>query len=187
MVKIVKRDGRVEDFVKEKIVVSCYKAGAPLDVAREIADEVEKKIHEGMSTDEIRELVLKELERRNPEWRGNFELYDILVKGRVTYEKGKYMVVPKGHPLYLGTQVADIGRKGLSDVREVESILKQLEEDLQHGISRATIHRRTYILFLAVLRTRKMDKESKLKAIEAINKFREKLGWRPFKIKRPLE
>ncbi len=187
MVKIVKRSGVEEDFVKEKIVISCYKAGAPLHVAREIADSIEKRVKDGMTTDEIRDMVVKELDKRNAEWGANYRLYEILVKGRVTYEKGKYIVVPKGHPLYLGTQVKDIGEKGLSDVREVKWILDQLKEDLEHGISRATIHRRTYILFLAVLRTRKMGKEDKLKAIELINKFRESLGWKPFKLTRPLE
>ena len=32
-----------------------------------------------------------------------------------------------------------------------------------------------------------MSKEEKLKAIELINKFRESLGWKPFKLTRPLE
>jgi len=187
VVKVVKRDGREEEFVKEKIVVSCYNAGAPLEVAREIAEEISKKVEEGTTTDEIREMVLEELGKRNLEWRGNYELYDTLVKGRVTYEKGKYIVVPKGHPLYLGTQVADIGERGLSSVEEVKGILEQLREDLEHGISRATIHRRTYILFLAVLRTRKMSKEEKLKAIELINEFRKEMGWKPFRLKKPLE
>ena len=187
MVKVIKEDGREEDFVKEKIVVSCYKAGAPLEVAREIAEEISKKVKDVVTTEQIRKMVIEELGKRNMEWRANYELYDILVKGRPTYEKGKYLIVPKGHPLYLGTQVRDIGEKGLSNVEEVVGILKQLKEDLDHGISRATIHRRTYILFLAVLRTRKMSKEDKLKAIEAINEFRKSLGWKPFRLKRPLE
>jgi len=187
MVKIIKRDGREEEFVKEKIVVSCFNAGAPLEVAREIAENVSSRVKEGTTTDEIREMVLDELERKNPEWSANYQLYDILVKGRVTYEKGKYIVVPKGHPLYLGTQVRDIGRRGLSSVEEVEGILKQLKEDLEHGISRSTIHRRTYILFLAVLRTTRMSKEDKLKSIELINEFRKEMGWKPFKLKKPLQ
>ena len=186
MVKVVKRDGREEEFVKEKIVVSCFKAGAPIEVAREIADSISSRVKEGTTTEEIAKMVLEELERRNPEWSANYELYDLLVKGRVTYERGRYFIVPKGHPLYLGTQVRDIGERGLSSPEEVAGILEQLREDLEHGISRATIHRRTYILFLAVLRTSKMSKEDKLKSIEMINKFREEMGWRPFKLKRSL-
>ena len=41
MVKVVKRDGRMEEFIPEKIVVSVLKAGAPPDVARMIAKKVE--------------------------------------------------------------------------------------------------------------------------------------------------
>ena len=185
MPKVLKRDGREEEFVKEKVVVSCYKAGAPIDTAREIAEEVSRRIGERTTTDEIRSIVLEELGKRNPEWRGNYEFYDALVKGRVTYERGKFVEIPKG-PLYLSREVADIGEKGLSEVQEVEAILQQLKEDLEHGISRATIHRRTYILFLAVLRSGKMSREEKLKAIDSINRFREKMGWKPFKLKRPL-
>jgi hypothetical protein len=44
MVKVTKRDGRTEDFVYEKVVVSCIKSGAPVDVAREIAKGVEKEL-----------------------------------------------------------------------------------------------------------------------------------------------
>ncbi|MEM4034218.1 MAG: ATPase, partial [Sulfolobales archaeon] len=34
MVKVVKRDGREEEFIPEKIVVSVLKTGAPVDIAR---------------------------------------------------------------------------------------------------------------------------------------------------------
>jgi len=40
-VYVIKRDGSKEEFAPEKIVVSCLKAGAPLDVARRIAKIVE--------------------------------------------------------------------------------------------------------------------------------------------------
>jgi hypothetical protein len=34
MIKVTKRDGRVEEFIPEKIVVSAVKTGAPVDLAR---------------------------------------------------------------------------------------------------------------------------------------------------------
>lgn len=37
MVKVVKRDGGEEDFVPEKIVVSCLKSGATPEAARKMA------------------------------------------------------------------------------------------------------------------------------------------------------
>lgn len=42
------------------------------------------------------------------------------------------------------------------------------------------------MLFLAVLRSKRMSREEKLKAIELINEFRKKLGWKPFELKKPL-
>ena len=183
--KVVKIDGKLEDFDPEKIVRSCMAAGVPEDVAKEIAEMVTKKFRDGMTTREIREIILEELEKRNPEWRDNWVFYDRIVKKRITFERGKFIEVRRGH-LYLGREVQDIGERGLSSIKEIEGILRELEEDLEHGISPQTIHRRTYVLFMAILKSKKMKKDDKLKAIELLNKFREKHGWKPFEVKRPI-
>ena len=39
---VIKKDGKKESFIKEKIVVSTVKSGAPLHVARNIAEKIEK-------------------------------------------------------------------------------------------------------------------------------------------------
>ena len=184
--KVVKVDGRVEEFDKEKIVKSCVAAGAPESVAREIADEVASKVKDGMRTTQIRRMVLIRLREKCPEAADAWEFYDRIVKGRITFEDGKFIVVEKGR-LYLGWQVKDIGPPGLSHVEEVEGILRELQEDLEHGIPERTINARTYALFMGVLHSKKMKKEDKLKAIELINEFRKKLGWKPYKLKRPLD
>jgi len=185
-IRVIKVDGREEDFDKEKIVRSCMNAGATEKDAHEIADEIEKKVTDGMRTTEIRRFVLKELRKRNPEWADNWEFYDRITKGRITYEDGKFIVVNKGH-LYLGWQVRDIGPKGLSHAEEVKAILDEMEEDLKHGISPRTIQARTYVLFMGVLRSKKMPKEEKEKAIKLINDFRQRHGWKPYEIKKPIE
>lgn len=82
MSRVVKRDGSLEEFITEKIVVSCLKAGAPSDVARRIAGEVERRAYEKMRTDEIRETVLELLREENPEWEKNWIVYDRAVKRR---------------------------------------------------------------------------------------------------------
>ncbi|RLE71800.1 MAG: ATP-binding protein, partial [Thermoprotei archaeon] len=76
MVKIIKVDGSSEEFDKNKIIQSCIKAGATEEAAREIADEVEKKVKEGTRTTQIRRMVLKRLRAKNPEWADNWEFYD---------------------------------------------------------------------------------------------------------------
>ncbi len=82
MVKVTKRDGRTEDFVYEKIVVSCVKSGAPIQTARDIAKGVERKVHEKISTGDIKKLVLEALRAKNPEWENSWLIYDRAVKKR---------------------------------------------------------------------------------------------------------
>ncbi len=87
MVKVRKRDGRIEEFIPEKLVVSMIKAGAPPDVAREIARKIEERIKdkEEVHTNELREMVLKELKERNKEWYDNWIVFDRAVKKRWLY------------------------------------------------------------------------------------------------------
>ena len=84
MVKIVKRDGKKEEFIPEKIVVSSLKAGAPPEVAREIAKKLEAQIVKmnEMSTAELRKMILEMLADKNPEWKENWLIYDRAVKKR---------------------------------------------------------------------------------------------------------
>ncbi|MFH0830095.1 MAG: ATP cone domain-containing protein [Candidatus Aenigmatarchaeota archaeon] len=63
MVKVTKRDGNTEPFKAAKIEKSVRKAGASAAIARKIAALVEKNAFEGMSTDEIRRMVLEQLNR----------------------------------------------------------------------------------------------------------------------------
>ncbi|MEM4462518.1 MAG: ATP cone domain-containing protein, partial [Candidatus Bathyarchaeia archaeon] len=58
MITVVKRDGRREEFIPEKIVVSCLKSGASLDSARKIAKIVEGRILDrGLTEISARELT----------------------------------------------------------------------------------------------------------------------------------
>lgn len=82
MSKVAKMDGRTEDFIREKIVVSCVKAGAPVSIAREIAKTVEKRTAGQISTKELKTKVLGMLKERNQDWETNWLLYDRAVKKR---------------------------------------------------------------------------------------------------------
>jgi transcriptional regulator NrdR family protein len=86
MVKVVKRDGREEEFVPEKIVVSVLKAGAPLDVARRIARKVECAVSdsETVTARDIAKVILAELKKANEEWYRNWVIFDKAVKRRHT-------------------------------------------------------------------------------------------------------
>ena len=184
--RVRKRSGALEDFNPQKVYEACVAAGAPAEVAQEIAKEVEQRAYDGMSTDEIRRYVLLRLRELAPHAYEAWTFYDRVAKGRITFEDGKALVVEKGH-LYLGRTVKDIGPKGLTHSEEVASILRELEEDLQFGVSKATINARLYALFMGVLKSRQMPREEKLKSVELINQFREKLGWKPYELKKPVE
>ncbi len=183
--KIVKRNGRLEDFDPEKIRRACMDAGASEEVASDVASYVASRVHEGMTTDEIRRLVLSRLSAEDPAAAEAFRFYDRVAKGRITFEDGKMVVVEKGR-LYLGRQVKDVGPRGLSSPEEVKGILEELEEDLRYGVPRRTINARLFALYMAVLKTGKMSPEEKKEAIEEINKFRRSLGWKPYVPKKPI-
>lgn len=194
--EVIKADGRRERFSREKlessIVKACVDVGVSEKKARKIAKKIADKVIERIKgkkevpSSALRRMVLTELRRKKPEAADGWEFYDYIVKGRVTYHDGKYVIVPPGQKVYLGWQVRDIPPPGLSHLEEVEGILREMDEDLEHGISRRTIHARSRILFLAVLRSKKMDPETKKKAIELINRWRMKHGWKPFEVKRPI-
>ncbi|MEM1627603.1 MAG: ATP cone domain-containing protein [Sulfolobaceae archaeon] len=185
MVRIKKRDGTYEEFNENKLYNSIIAAGASPEVAHDIVQEVKKRLKEGMSTDEIRRVVLTKLKELDPNAVEAWKFYDRVAKGRITFEDGKAIVVEKGH-LYLGRTVKEVGGKGLSTSEEVRGILEELKEDLNYGISRATINARLYALFMAVLKTKHMPKEEKEKSIQLINEFRKELGWKPYELKYPL-
>ncbi len=79
-VYVIKRDGSREEFAYEKIVVSCLKAGAPLDVARKIAKIVEARILESGSKEvtakDLTRMVLELLKKENEEWYRNWIIFD---------------------------------------------------------------------------------------------------------------
>ncbi|ACB39906.1 ATP cone domain-containing protein [Pyrobaculum neutrophilum] len=89
MVKVVKRDGRTEEFIPEKIVVSVLKAGAPVDVARKIARKVECAVmeRENVTAQELTRMILAELKKANEQWYRNWIVFDQAVKRRRTEEE----------------------------------------------------------------------------------------------------
>ncbi len=78
--KVIKKDGRTEPFIKEKIVVSAIKTGANVEVARKIADKIEKHPKENIRSSWIRKNVLDELELHNPDWPKRWYNYDKNIK-----------------------------------------------------------------------------------------------------------
>ena len=78
--KVIKKDGREEPFIKEKIIVSAVKTGAPLEIARKIAQEIEDHPEDNIKTLWIKKHVLGKLELHNPDWPKKWYNYDKNVK-----------------------------------------------------------------------------------------------------------
>ena len=90
---VVKRDGRREPFIYEKVVVSCLKAGASLDVARKIATRVLARLiaeeRKEVTAKELTRWILEMLRAENEEWYRNWIVFDRAVKRRRTEEELK--------------------------------------------------------------------------------------------------
>jgi len=77
---VIKKNGKKEPFIKEKIIVSAVKAGAPVEIARKIADKIEKHPEESIRTLWVQKKVLDELEYHNPDWPKRWINFDKNVK-----------------------------------------------------------------------------------------------------------
>jgi transcriptional repressor NrdR len=78
--RVIKKDGKIEPFIKEKIVVSAVKTGASVDIARNIADKIESRSKDDIKTSWIRKQVLDELQLHNPDWPKRWYDYDKNIK-----------------------------------------------------------------------------------------------------------
>ena len=90
---VIKRDGRREPFIYEKIVMSCLKAGAPPEIARKIATKILAKIimeeRKEVTAKELTKWILEQLRQENEEWYRNWIVFDRAVKRRRTEEELK--------------------------------------------------------------------------------------------------
>jgi len=85
---VVKKDGREEEFIPEKIVVAAVRSGATPEVARKIAKDIEKIEKEKIESSEIREEVLKNLRKESPILEKRWLAYDESVKRLYRHYKG---------------------------------------------------------------------------------------------------
>jgi transcriptional regulator NrdR family protein len=77
---VIKKNGKKEPFIKEKIIVSAVKAGAPVEIARKIADKIEEHPEESIKTIWVRKKVLDDLEYHNPDWPKRWLSFDKNIK-----------------------------------------------------------------------------------------------------------
>ena len=92
MVWVVKRNGQKETFDRKKIIRTCLRSGASKKVAEEIAREIEKRIYNGISTDEILKMVLELLEEKTIAQAARYDLKMALFRlGPTGYDFEKFV------------------------------------------------------------------------------------------------
>lgn len=70
---VIKRDGTLQVFMKDKVATSCTKAGASRATAEAVANDVAGKITSGMTTRHIAELVKDSLVRMDRKAASSYE------------------------------------------------------------------------------------------------------------------
>ena len=178
MVKnVIKFDGSTEKFDREKIIGSIMKAGGSRDLGEKIVCAVEEKLgdQEEVTTMQIRRIILIELEKYGRRDVVDLFLYfDRVVKGRITYETGKFVVIKDGK-LFLGRATRPIKSSELSSMDDVYALLDELDEDLWAGGLRKEYAKRRSRILMDAVRNSQMSEEDKEKAIELIANLRRKL------------
>ncbi|MEM0350555.1 MAG: ATP cone domain-containing protein [Archaeoglobaceae archaeon] len=90
--KVRKRDGKLEDFREDKIVKTVIRAGLSLDLAKKVAEEVRKKVYDGITTEEILNLVLAEIEKFSKKVSAKYSLKSSLLRlGPAGYSFEKFV------------------------------------------------------------------------------------------------
>lgn len=92
LINIVKSTGEREALNLEKVKRGCERAGAPAQLCKIVAGEVEKQAREGMTTKEIYGIVHGLLSREHPPTAARFNLRDAIIRlGPLGYDFEKYI------------------------------------------------------------------------------------------------
>jgi len=78
MIFVTKADGRKEEFKREKIIKTCLRMRVSQDQAETIADEIEKRIYDGIETRKILRMIFKFLQKFRPEIKYQIDLREAI-------------------------------------------------------------------------------------------------------------
>ncbi len=77
---VTKRDGRKEEFNRGKIIKTCLRAGVSREIADKIVIEVERRLYDGITTDEILKIVIDLLDRYAYRYSARYDLKASLLR-----------------------------------------------------------------------------------------------------------
>jgi hypothetical protein len=66
IVSVIKADGTREEFSKWKVMRTCMRMGASQEAAQTIADEIESRLYDGISTRRILQMIYRRLKKHRP-------------------------------------------------------------------------------------------------------------------------
>jgi HJR/Mrr/RecB family endonuclease len=78
MIFVTKADGRKEEFKREKIIRTCLRMEASQEQAEMIANEIEKRIYDGVETRKILQMIFKFLQKFRPEIKYQIDLREAI-------------------------------------------------------------------------------------------------------------
>lgn len=91
-INIIKSTGEPQPFDKAKVRRTVLRSGVSEDIADRIADEVEKRVMEGMQTKEIYDMVVALLEREAPAASRRYDLRNAILRlGPAGFDFEKYI------------------------------------------------------------------------------------------------
>jgi hypothetical protein len=124
---VVKASGERQPFDVEKIRKTCERAGASKKLAAQVAAAVEKKAYDGMTTKEVLNLILKELEKEQPHVAARYDLKGAIMRlgpaGFLFEQLLAELLLEYGYK----TQVHMIARGGCVS-HEIDVVAKSKEE-----------------------------------------------------------
>jgi len=77
---IIKASGEKQEFLPEKVKISCLKAGASKSLANEITRKITRQVRNGMTTREIWKLIFRYLSKESPLVTSRFSLREALFR-----------------------------------------------------------------------------------------------------------
>jgi hypothetical protein len=117
---VTKADGSKQLFDKEKVVQTCLRMGADLEVAREVAQEVERRLHEGIATKEILQIIFTLMSKPKPAVKHVFDLKQGI---SLMESKPEYEVFVRVLLSHSGFQVTpNVVLRGLCGEHEVDAL-----------------------------------------------------------------
>jgi Holliday junction resolvase len=79
-IRVVKADGSTEPFDPEKVRRTALRAGADPELADKVANEVEKRAYDGITTRRILDIALKMLDRLEPQVAARYDLKGAIMR-----------------------------------------------------------------------------------------------------------